>query len=261
MPAVEVKENLFWVGAVDWNLRDFHGYALARWGTTYNAFLLKDEKTVLFDTVSSAFCEEFFDNIGQVVDPSQIDYLVVNHVEPDHSGCLVETVHRIKPEKILCSPMGKTFMISHYHRPDWPFEVLKTGDTVSFGRKTARFIELKMLHWPDNMGCYLPEDRLFISSDAFGHNWATSERFDDEVDFGEIRRHMAHYFANIILPFSGNVIKTLEQIESFGWEIETIAPDHGLILRKHPREAIAAYAEWAAQRASYPKGSPSRSLT
>jgi flavorubredoxin len=249
MSTVEIKDNVYWVGAIDWNLRDFHGYALARKGTTYNAFLVKDEKVTLFDTVSSRFLTEFLGKIRGLVDLTQIEYLVINHVEPDHSGCLVETVDLVKPKKIFCTAMGREFMISHYHRKDWPYEVVKTGDKISLGRKTVQFIELKMLHWPDNMGCFMEEDKLLLSSDAFGHNWATSERFDDEVDFKEIYTHMANYFANIILPYSGNVLKALRTIEELGWEIDMIAPDHGLILRSHADKAIAAYKEFAQQKA------------
>ena len=249
MPTTEIKKNIFCVGTVDWNLRDFHGYSLARRGTTYNAFLVKDRKTALVDTVNSSMKGEFFANIRTLVSPSDIQYIIVNHVEPDHSGCLVDAVDLIKPEKIFCSPMGREFMLSHYHREDWPYEVVKTGDTLSLGDKTVQFIELKMLHWPDNMGCYFKEDKLFLSSDAFGHNWATSERFDDEVDFSELRSHLASYFANIILPYSGNVVKAFETIRDLGWNIDMIAPDHGLIFRSHADKAMEAYRDFASQRA------------
>ena len=249
MASLEIRKNVFWVGAVDWNLRDFHGYAMARKGTTYNAFLVKDRHPTLFDTVSGSSKEEFFAKIRALIDPSEIRYIVVNHVEPDHSGCLQEAVDLIKPEKIFCSPMGKEFMLSHYHREDWPYEVVKTGDTISLGEKTVQFIELKMLHWPDNMGCYFKEDKLFLSSDAFGHNWATSERFDDEVDFSELRSHLASYFANIILPYSANVLKAFETIRDLGWNIDMIAPDHGLIFRSHADKAMEAYRDFASQRA------------
>lgn len=249
MPNLEIKKNVFWVGTIDWNLRDFHGYAMARKGTTYNAFLVKDRKTALFDTVSSTTKERFFAKIEALTKLSDIHYLVVNHVEPDHSGCLVEAVERIKPEKIFCSSMGKDFMISHYHREDWPYEVVRTGDTIRLGEKTVQFIELKMLHWPDNMGCYLQEDKLFISSDAFGQNWATSERFDDEVDFDELLRHLANYFANILLPYSANVLSALEKIEDLGWPIDMIAPDHGLLFRSHAHKAMEAYRRFASHEA------------
>lgn len=248
MAAIEIKDNVYWVGAVDWALRDFHGYSLARKGTTYNAFLVKDQKTALFDTVNSRFLDDLLGSISQVAAPSDIDYIFVNHVEPDHSGCLVTILDLVKPEKIFCTAMGKAFMISHYHREDWPYEIVKTGDSVSLGQKAVHFMELKMLHWPDNMGCYIPEDRLFISSDAFGHNWATSERFDDEVNFSEIRTHLANYYANIILPFSPIVLQALKKIEEMEWDMDMIAPSHGLIFRTYPDRAIEAYREFALQK-------------
>jgi flavorubredoxin len=249
MSVLEIKENIFWVGAVDWELRDFHGYARAGKGTTYNAFIVRDEKISLFDTVNSRFKDEFLHNIENVVNPKDIEYLFVNHVEPDHSGCLVEIMERVRPEKIFCTAMGKQFMISHYHREDWPFEIVKTGDSVSLGQKTVRFIELKMLHWPDNLGCYLEQDQLFLSSDAFGHNLATSERFDDEIGFSQILEPLANYFANIILPYSDNVLKALNTIEEFGWNIDMIAPDHGLIFRSYSRDVLRTYRDFALQKA------------
>lgn len=247
MAALEIKDNIYWVGVVDWGLRDFHGYSMARKGTTYNAYLVRDEKTALIDTVDSRFDEALFNQIESVTDPAEIDTIIVNHVEPDHSGCLERMVEIIQPEKIFCSPMGKAAMISHYHHEDWPYKVVKTGDIVSLGRKTVRFIELKMLHWPDNMGCYFEDDALLISNDAFGHNWATSERFDDQVHFEELRRHLAHYFANIILPFSPQVLQALQKIRDLGWKIDMIAPSHGLIFRTHTDKVIAAYGAFARQ--------------
>ena len=249
MSALEIKDNIYWVGAVDWELKDFHGYAKAEKGTTYNAFVVMDENISLFDTVSSRFNNEFLHNIGEVVNPEDIKYMFVNHVEPDHSGCLAEIIERVKPEKIFCSAMGKQFMISHYHREDWPFEVVKTGDTVSLGKKTVHFIELKMLHWPDNMGCYFEQDKLLLSSDAFGHNLATSERFDDEIGFSQMLEPLANYYANIILPYSDDVLKALKTIEDLGWDIDMIAPDHGLIFRSHTGDVLKAYQDFAHQKA------------
>ncbi len=245
MGYLEIAKNIFWVGVVDWGLRDFHGYSLARNGTTYNAFLIKDENVTLIDTVVSKFRDPFVANVQEIIDPKKIKYLVVNHVEPDHSGCLVELVEMAEPEKIFCSRMGKEFMIGFYHREDWPYEVVKTGDEVKLGQKTIQFIEMPMLHWPDNMGCYVKEDRMLISSDAFGHNLATSERFDDEVDKSQLFFHLAHYFANIILPFSPNVLRVLNKIKEMGWKIDMLAPDHGVIFRRYASDVLQAYKRWA----------------
>jgi flavorubredoxin len=246
MRTVEIKENVFWVGAIDWDVRDFHGYSTEK-GTTYNSFLVRDEKTALFDTVKKPFGGELLDRIRKITSPEKIDYLVVNHVEMDHSGSLPEVIEEVKPEKVYCSAMGKKALLEHFHRPDWPYEVVKTGDSISLGRKSVKFIETRMLHWPDSMFSYIPEDRLLISSDAFGQHWATSERFDDEVDAGELMAHAAKYYANILLLYSSFAQKLLEEVRALNLAIDMIAPDHGLIWRSRPQEILEAYARWARQ--------------
>jgi flavorubredoxin len=247
MQPVELKKDVYWVGACDWNIRDFHGYSTPR-GTTYNAYLIMDEKRALVDTVKKPFKNKLVHNICKIVDPKQIDYIIVNHVEMDHSGALPEMIDLIQPEKVICSPMGKKALLDHYHREDWPFEVVETGHEISLGRKTARFIETRMLHWPDSMLTYLKEDRILFSSDAFGEHWATSERFDDEVNRPELLAHAAKYYANILLLYSPLVQKLLAQVEKSGLEIDVIAPDHGLIWRADPKGIIEAYAAWSRQQ-------------
>lgn len=245
MGLTEVKDKIYWVGAVDWNIRDFHGYSTYK-GTTYNSYLVMDEKITLFDTVKSNFKEDLLYHIRELTDPTNIDYIVVNHVELDHSGCLPEMIELIKPEKVFCSPMGKKAIIEHFNRDDWPLEVVKTGDSISLGTKTLSFLETKMLHWPDSMFSYLVEDKLLISSDAFGQHFASTERFVDEADFGEVMTHSAKYYANILNLFSPNVQKLLEKVNELGLEIDTIAPDHGLIWRdKNVCEIISAYDRWS----------------
>lgn len=246
MDVCEIKKDIYWVGAVDWNIRDFHGYATQK-GSTYNAYLVKDEKVTLFDTVKKEFKGDLLHHLSQVIDPQQIDYIVVNHVEMDHSGCLPEMIDLIKPEKVFCSPMGHKALLDHFHREDWPYEVVKTGDTISLGKRTVQFIETKMLHWPDSMFSYIPEEKLLISSDAFGQHWATSERFDDQVENGELMAHAAMYYANILLIFSPIVQKLLESVREMGLAIEMIAPDHGLIWRRDPAKILAAYDRWSKQ--------------
>ncbi|MCK9294747.1 MAG: flavodoxin domain-containing protein [Desulfobulbaceae bacterium] len=242
--AVEIKEKIHWVGAVDWNIRDFHGYSTYK-GTTYNAFLAMDEKIALFDTVKKPFKSEMLHRISQLTDPAKIDYIIVNHVEMDHSGCLPEMVELIKPEKIFCSPMGEKAIQSHFHPKGWPLEVVKSGDTLKLGKKTVHFLETRMLHWPDSMFSYIPEDKLLISSDAFGQHWSTSERFNDEVSPEELLSHAAKYYANILMIFSPNVQKLLETVQKMKLDIDMIAPDHGLIWRKNPQQIIEAYARWS----------------
>ncbi len=247
MPPIEILKDVHWVGAIDWNIRDFHGYSVDR-GTTYNAFLVMDEKVTLFDTVKQGFRSELLHHIRRIIDPTTIDYLVVNHAEMDHSGLVPEVVDLVKPEKIFCSERGRKALLAHFHREDWPYEVVKTGDTISLGKRTVRFIETRMLHWPDSMFSYIPEDRLLISSDAFGQHVATTERFDDEVDLSMLLRHAAKYYANIILPFSNLVQKLLSLVKEMDLEVDMIAPDHGVIWRRNRGKILECYDEWSQQR-------------
>ncbi len=243
---VEIKKDIHWVGAVDWSVRDFHGYSTEK-GTTYNAYLVMDEKVTLFDTVKHSFKNDLLHCIYKVIEPSKIDYLVVNHVEPDHSGSVAEMMEIIKPEKLFCSARGKKALLDHYHREDWPYEVVSSGQEISLGKRTVQFIETRMLHWPDSMFSYLKEDAVLISSDAFGHHWATSERFNDQVDSSELMGHCAKYYANILLPYSSLVQKLIADVGKLGLRLDVIAPDHGLIWRDNPMQIVAAYDRWSKQ--------------
>jgi flavorubredoxin len=246
MGPVEIKKNIYWVGALDWNIRDFHGYSTPK-GTTYNAYLVIDEKITLFDTVKNPFKKDLIENISRIIDPGRIDYLVVNHVEMDHSGSMPEIVDLVRPEKVVCSSLGKKALIDHYNREDWPYDVVESGQTLKLGKKTVSFLETRMLHWPDSMMSYIPEDRLLISSDGFGQHWATSQRFDDEVESAELFHHAGKYYANILLLFSPLVQKLLAKVAEMGLDIDMIAPDHGLIWRKDPEGIIRAYQKWSRQ--------------
>jgi len=244
MNTPEIKENIFWVGAIDWDVRDFHGYSTYK-GTTYNAFLVKDEKIALFDTVKKSHLNELVHHIKQLVDPTEIDYLIVNHVEMDHSGSLPEIVDLIKPEKIFCSKMGLKAIMEHFHPEGWPLEAVDNGQTISLGKKSVQFIETRMLHWPDSMFSYLKEDKLLISSDAFGQHLASSERFDDQIDFSELMEQTAKYYANILTLYSPLIRKLLVKVQELGLEIDMIAPDHGVIWRSHINDVLQAYSDWS----------------
>lgn len=244
MNATEIKKNIFWVGAIDWEMREFHGYSTPL-GTTYNSYLLGDEKVVLFDTVRKGFAPDLVNHISQVIDPAKIDYIVVNHVEMDHTGSLPEIVELAKPEKIICSTQGKKALLAHFHREDWPYEVVATGQEINTGTRTIKFLETKMLHWPDSMFSYLEEDGLLISQDGFGQHWATSERFDDEVDQSELMYQAAKYYANILLLYSPLVRKLFAQVQEMGLRIDMIAPDHGMIWRSDPGKIISAWDKWS----------------
>ncbi|MFZ5428241.1 MAG: FprA family A-type flavoprotein [Thermodesulfobacteriota bacterium] len=249
MTAAEIKKDVFWVGAVDWDRRNFHGYSLSPRGTTYNAFLIKDRKTTLIDTVEDRFAGKLLCNIAHVMEPQKIDYIVVNHVEPDHSGALPRLVEACKPEKVFCSVMGEKAIREYYGGHDWPLQVVKSGETVSIGSRTLHFVETRMLHWPDSMMTYVAEDKLLVSSDAFGQNYASSERFADEVDQAELARQLSRYYANIVLPFSSVTIKILDAVGALGWDIDMIAPDHGLIWRgEGVARVLADYRRFAEQK-------------
>lgn len=252
MKPVEVTSSVYWVGAVDWGVRDFHGYSTPL-GSTYNAYLLVDEIVVLFDTVKKGFAADLLARVSEIIDPAKIDYIVVNHVEMDHTGSLPEIIEAAKPEKIICSSQGQKALQAHFPAlfgPDCkccPLEVVANGQEISTGKKTIQFLETRMLHWPDSMFSYLKEDALLISQDGFGQHWATSARFDDEVDQAELMRQSAKYYANILLPYSTLVQRLLAQVAQMGLKIDIIAPDHGLIWRSDPGKIIAAWDRWSRQ--------------
>ena len=232
MKPVEIKDGIFWIGAVDWNRRNFHGYSVSHKGTTYNNFLIKDEKTTLIDTVPAEFWGTLQCNLAQTLGPDEkIDYFVINHLEPDHAGCLALAVEKYQPEKIFTSPMGQKAMQAHFHYTDWPVEVVPTGSEVSIGKRSLQFIETRMLHWSDAMLTYCPEDKIAFTNDAFGQNWATSERWADEVDRHTLEELMKSYYANIVLPYSPVVLKTLKALGEMNLDIDTVCPDHGLMFR------------------------------
>ena len=245
MYPLEIKPNVFWAGVIDWTLRDFHGYSTER-GSTYNAYIAKGtEKSVLFDTAKATYTDELLRRVREIVEPEKIDYIVVNHAEMDHTGSLPAMVEAIRPEKIFMSKPCHEAVEAHFGPRDWPVQIVSTGDELPLGGKTVSFIEARMLHWPDSMFSYIKEDRLFVTSDGFGQHYATSERFDDEVDFGEAMRQAAKYYANILLPYSPMMVKALDLIEKLKLDIDIIAPDHGVIWRSHVSDIIAAYRRWA----------------
>lgn len=244
MKPIDLAEKIYWVGAVDWNIRDFHGYSTEK-GSTYNAFLIVDEKVTLIDTVKHSHRLDLEHRIRNLIDPKEIDYIVVNHVEMDHSGSLPEMVELIEPEKIICSKMAHKALVQHFHREDWPYEIVESGSEISLGSRTLSFLETRMLHWPDSMFTYVKEDKVLFSSDAFGQHFASSERFDDEVNNAELMHQAAKYYANILTLYSPLVEKLLNKVTEMGLEIKMIAPDHGLIWRRDPGQIIEAYSGWS----------------
>ncbi len=243
MQPIELSKNVYWVGAVDWLTRDFHGYSTNR-GTTYNAYLIIDEKVTLIDTVKAGHRSDLMHRIHNIIDPKKIDYLVVNHVEMDHSGSLPEVMKEIEPEKVICSKMGHKALLKHFHQEDWPYHIVTPGEEMSLGEKTLNFLETRMLHWPDSMFTYIKEDQILFSSDAFGEHLATSERFDDEVNQDVLMFEATKYYANILTLYSPLVKKLIAKVAEMNLPIKMIAPDHGVIWRANPGKIIDAYSRW-----------------
>jgi len=244
--AVELVPGVYWVGAIDWTIRDFHGYRTEA-GSTYNAYLIVDDKVTLIDTVKKGFVPEMMTRISDIIDPEKITYIISNHVEMDHSGSLAEVVDRVKPEKIFCSPQGKAGLSRHF-KADWPFVEVKTGSELSLGRYNLAFLETPMLHWPDSMMTYLKEEQVLFSSDGFGAHLASSERFDDHLplDPANYGYELKKYYANILMPMGTLITKLLKQVGDMGLQFKIIAPDHGLIYRQNIGMVIEAYRKWAA---------------
>ncbi|ADJ25875.1 flavodoxin/nitric oxide synthase [Dehalogenimonas lykanthroporepellens BL-DC-9] len=244
----EISKNIFWVGSVDWNLRQFHGHELSTHrGSTYNSYIIKDEKTVLIDTVWSPFSSRLIDNIKEVIDPATIDYVIAAHAEADHSGSLPEIMNLCPNARVIVSSRGMDSIPGHYHRP-WNFQPVKTGDTLKLGRTTLSFIEAPMLHWPDNLLTYANHGAVLFSSDAFGQHFASSGRFNDQVDRVALYQEAEKYYANILTPFSAMVTKKIDEILALNLPLELIAPSHGLIWRDNPAQIVTAYREWAVQK-------------
>lgn len=246
MKPLEIAKNIYWLGAVDWNIRDFHGYSTYQ-GSTYNAFLIRDEKVVLIDTVKKEFFSEWMDQIREVIDPKEIDWVISNHSELDHSGSLERLMHVIGSDKpIYCSKMGAQNLARHFPG-GLNLKPVNEGEEMKLGQRTLTFLETRMLHWPDSMFTYFKEDQILFSSDAFGQHYAGIKRFDDQI--GEaIMPHAKKYFANILLPYAPLVLKLVEKVTRMGLKIRMICPDHGIMWRKDPRKIIQAYVEWAQQK-------------
>jgi anaerobic nitric oxide reductase flavorubredoxin len=253
MKAVELKNGIYWVGAIDWAVRDFHGYATPR-GTTYNNYLIMDDEITLLDTVKHDFSDITIKNIRSVVDPAKIKNVVINHIENDHATSLDEIMALAKDATIYITEKGKKGLGRFFDISKWKMKVVKTGDTLSIGKRTLLFIETPMLHWPDSMMTYIKEERILISQDGFGQHIASAVRFDDEFagceSLSELEDAVVDYYANILMPFGPVIKNKIAEIQKLGLEIETIAPDHGIIWRKGAKQVIQKYLDMADGKAS-----------
>ena len=247
--AVPLTDRVYWVGAVDWNIRDFHGYTTRR-GSTYNAYLILGEPAILVDTVKAPFRDEMFARIASVVDPARIRVLISNHAEEDHSGSLPETMRILKPDKVYASQTGVRVLREIFR--DLPGEItgVQDGEQIAVGDRHLTFLETRMLHWPDSMFTYFAEEEILFSQDAFGMHLATAERFDDEVDEAVLRYEAATYYANILLPYSPLVTKLLQKVGASGLSFKLVAPDHGPVWRTRIPWILDLYGRWASQKPS-----------
>jgi len=245
MVKVTLKDGVNWVGVIDWNLRDFHSFVTNR-GSTYNAYLIQDEKTALIDTVKHTFADELVRNITELTSFDKIDYIIINHVEMDHSSSLPVIAKLASKARIFASVRGKDALIEHYGKEFERVETVKTGDELKVGKKTLRFVEAPMLHWPDSMFTYLVEDKILMPNDAFGQHLATSERFDDEVDEHVLMEEATIYYSNILMPFAPLITRKIQEVVAMKIPIDMIAPSHGIIWRKDPMKIVNAYLNWSA---------------
>lgn len=243
---MRISDSVTFTGKIDWELRHFHGEELStEHGSSYNSYLIKDEKNVLIDTVWQPYSEEFINNLRREVDLDKIDYVVSLHGEPDHSGCLVQLMELIPNVPLICSANGAKSLRGLYHR-DWNFQIVKSGDTLSLGKHTLSFIEAPMLHWPDTMTAYLDGEGILFSSDIFGQHLATEFLFADKIDRSILEYEALKYYANIIAPFNAKVLKKIEEIKGMSLNINMICPAHGAIWRNDDcRKVIEMYTKWA----------------
>lgn len=241
----QVKNNIHWVGKIDWELRKFHGdeYSTHR-GSSYNSYLIREQQVALFDTVWRPFAKEYVDNLAKEIDLSKIDYIIASHAECDHSGALPELMCHIPDTPIYCSKNGVKSLRGHYHQ-DWNFQVVQTGDKLSLGDKELVFIEAPMLHWPDSMFAYLTEDNVLFSNDAFGQHYASEYMFNDLVDQNELSNECIKYYANILTPFSPMVTKKIKEVLGFNLPLDMICTSHGIIWRENPAKIVDQYLAWA----------------
>ena len=241
-----VKNNVYWVGKVDWELKTFHGddYSTHK-GSTYNSYLIQEEKTVLIDTVWLPFAHEYVKNLSSEIDLKKIDIIIANHGEVDHSGALPELIEHIPDKPIYCTANAVKSLKGQYHK-DWNFHIVKTGDKISIGNgKELIFVEMTMLHWPDSMATYLSGDNILFSNDAFGQHFANEKLFNDQVDRCDLFNEAIKYYANILTPFSSTLKKKLAEVSSFNLPIDIIATSHGVIWRENPTQIIEKYAQWS----------------
>lgn len=244
---VELMKDVYWVGVVDWALRRFHGHELSTHrGSTYNSYLIMDDKVAIVDTAWRPFQEEFLAHVRAVVDPAQIAYVIANHAEPDHSGSLPALMKLCPQAEVIVSSRGAESIPGYYHEK-WKFHPVKTGDRVKLGKYELAFVEAPMLHWPDSMFTYVVGRNLLLPNDAFGQHYATAYRTNDLVNREELYEEALKYYANILTPFSDQVLKKIDEVLALNLPVDMIGPSHGVIWKDDPLQIVRTYQEWAKQ--------------
>lgn len=240
-----ITESVTYVGKVDWELTKFHGEEYSTYkGSSYNSYLVRDKRTALIDTVWKPYDQEFISNLEKILDLGEIDFVIANHAEIDHSGALPALMERIPDKPIYCTANCVKSLTGQYHK-DWNFQIVKTGDTLSLGEKELTFVSAPMLHWPDSMFCYLSGDNILFSNDAFGHHLASEHLFNDQVDPCVLYEQCLKYYANILTPFSKLVQAKINEILALELPVSMICPSHGVIWRKDPLQIVHKYLEWS----------------
>ena len=247
MKAFKITDEVYWVGAIDWDLRNFHGYQTEQ-GSTYNAYLIIDEKITLIDTVKNKFCGEMIKRISSIIDLTQIDYIISNHVEMDHSGSIQKLVENIDNVEVLSSTQGKKGLNAHFDIRNWNIKAVNPGNTLDLGENKLHFVLTPMVHWPDNMVTYLENENILFSNDAFGQHYASYERFDHQIPLDVVMKEAKKYYANIVMPYGSQVEKVLKKVNNLNIDIDTIAPSHGIIWENNIKEILEQYNKWCTNK-------------
>ncbi|MEG1613646.1 MAG: FprA family A-type flavoprotein [Clostridia bacterium] len=238
----KIKTNIYSVGVVDENVRIFHGYQTP-FGTTYNSYLIVDEKVVLVDFVKAKFSSQLLDNISTILGDRQIDYIICNHVEPDHSGALPDVVLKYPNAVIYGTVAAERELKIYYPSSVYKFIAVRANDTLTSGQYTFNFIPMPMVHWPDSMSTFLAEANILFSNDAFGQHIGTGAMWDTDLNLDQLLERVADYYANIVMPFGAQVLKLVDAISSL--KIDLVCPSHGVILKSHIAEVFQKYISYA----------------
>lgn len=241
----EVAKNVYWVGHVDWDIRDFHGYHTDR-GSSYNAYLVVEEKAVLVDTVKAPFAADLIASVKSILGARQLDFVICNHAEPDHSGSLDPILKEFHNAELVCNEKCRKALELHYDTEGWKFKIISDGDELDLGSRKLSFIETPMVHWPESMFTFMQPDGILFSMDAFGQHYASEGRFDESEDLGVLLEEAKTYYANIVMLYGKPIAKVLDKAS--GLDIKLIAPSHGIMWKKHIDTIVNAYLDWVVCR-------------